>query len=787
MGDKPTIRAEPNRPTYAFGPFRLDAGRHLLTREGIPVSLTVKACQVLTALVEERGHVIDKHKLMELVWPDSFVEEANLSHHIYALRKALGDDKNGNRFIETVPKRGYRFAMEVRELPEVAPERELRIVQESDRQSPGAKVIGNRTAGTEAEAVSSLKPLDQAEVEAVWASVAADSPAQIQRPGWLARPIWWSTAGLLGLMAAGGYLLWNRLAPPLSPSRREVIVPLTTLPGRESQPVLSPDGSRVAFTWSGSQEDNLDIYVKVVDAESQIRLTSNPAQDTSPAWSNDSRYIGFNRNTGPDSGFYVVPALGGSERQVAKALPTRANFRGRTVDWFPDGKSMAIVERDSVEEPFHICVVSIETGKKQRLISPDPPSTGVMALAVSPDGKTIAFTGFLDGTPDLTRRHMDLYVISSSGGAPRRLTSSDGGVVGFTWTPDSSEIIFARFSYKAGPTGFDMPFNLWKTTPLGHKQKVIPVQPSYAYLPNNPHLSRSNERLVFEQRWLGNTADIWRAEGPQPTSGRILPTKLIATTAAEQDPQFSPDGDRIAFTSFASGTLELWVSDREGQAPVRLTSLRSGRLNHPQWSPDGSYITFQAAGDIWTVASQGGSVQRLTSDSSEEILPSWSRDGKWIYFATDRSGSWQVRKVPWEGGSEIQVTSHGGAESCESFDGKYLYFTKYEGLPWTFALSSIWRMPVEGGEETRIIDKTSVGYWGLSREGVCFLNAEGDLPFAFEFLSFRDGSRRKFGSLEREPLWNSPSFTVSPDGKWILYTKRPNEESDLMLIENFEY
>src|SRR5215831_5041325 len=143
--------------------------------------------------------------------------------------------------------------------------------------------------------------------------------------------------GLAALLAASGYLLLHRPAHrPASSSAR--IVPFTTLPGQENQPALSPDGSRVAFCWNGTREDNFDIYVKVVGTESQLRLTGNPAEDTSPAWSADGRFIAFHRNTGPGSGFYVVPALGGVERQVAKAVPVRANFRGRTVDWFPDGK-----------------------------------------------------------------------------------------------------------------------------------------------------------------------------------------------------------------------------------------------------------------------------------------------------------------------------------------------------------------------------------------------------------------------------------------------------------------
>jgi len=101
---------------YEVGPFRLDTGNRLLLRDGVAVSLTPKSYDLLELLVERRGDVLHKDQLMEKVWPGTFVEEANLSHHIYLLRKVLGDDRNGDTYIETVPKRGYRFVAPVREV-----------------------------------------------------------------------------------------------------------------------------------------------------------------------------------------------------------------------------------------------------------------------------------------------------------------------------------------------------------------------------------------------------------------------------------------------------------------------------------------------------------------------------------------------------------------------------------------------------------------------------------------------------------------------------------------------
>src|SRR5262245_31331734 len=98
---------------YRFGPFRLDAGERILERDGRPIALKPKTFDTLVLLVENPGHLLTKEELLAALWPDTFVEESNLAQHVFLLRKALGDDSNGDRYIETVPKIGYRFRHEV--------------------------------------------------------------------------------------------------------------------------------------------------------------------------------------------------------------------------------------------------------------------------------------------------------------------------------------------------------------------------------------------------------------------------------------------------------------------------------------------------------------------------------------------------------------------------------------------------------------------------------------------------------------------------------------------------
>src|SRR3954447_11911560 len=118
---------------YEFGEFRLDASVRALSRRGVTVPLTPKAIDLLLALVDQPGRLLNKESLLKTVWPDTFVEENNLADNIFKLRRVLGESENGPRFIETVPKRGYRFVAEVRgvgQLPEQGPEPAKQVLPE---------------------------------------------------------------------------------------------------------------------------------------------------------------------------------------------------------------------------------------------------------------------------------------------------------------------------------------------------------------------------------------------------------------------------------------------------------------------------------------------------------------------------------------------------------------------------------------------------------------------------------------------------------------------------------
>ena len=160
---------------------------------------------------------------------------------------------------------------------------------------------------------------------------------------------------------------------PLSeaPAPRETpleVVPLTTYPGREAEPTFSPDGSQVAFTWDGENQDNLDIYVKAIGSEQPLRLTSDPARDGSPAWSPDGTRSRFSvTKPGGGSEVRLVPPTGGRERRLGGGAGPLAK---QGLAWSPDGRKLAVVDRSSPGEPFGLFLLDTESGVKERLTSP---------------------------------------------------------------------------------------------------------------------------------------------------------------------------------------------------------------------------------------------------------------------------------------------------------------------------------------------------------------------------------------------------------------------------------
>jgi len=704
---------------YRFGAFEVDARTHELRRSGVRLKVQEQLFVVLLKLLEHPGQLVTREEFRLAIWPaDTFVDfDAGLNTVIKRLRELLRDSADVPLFIETVPKLGYRF---------IAPVENF---------------------GGEHQALdSSLKRRH------VFAAA------------------WWPAAAVIMVVVlmSAYFFFWR---PRSYGDASMDVVPLTGMPGRESDPAFSPDGNQIAFRFSDdSVKGRSGLYVTVVGGAKPLQLTSDIG-DCCPVWSPDGRTIGFARqNTGPTD-VYVLPALGGTPRKIyTLAKPYREHI-GKALDlsWSPDGKYLlvSLVSASSASSPqgrLSITLVSL-TDSSTRLVTSPPPEFSDWSPAFSPDGKRIAFVRS-SGSGPLD----DLYVVAATGGEPKRLTFDTRNIDDApAWTPDGRDIIFS--SARGGLS------SLWRIAAAGGgAPSRIEGAGTSVFA---PAVALKNQRLAYVNRTIKK--NLWRVSLSDPKHIMQTPQLLFATRGETALPYFSPDGLRIAFESTQSGYREIWTMNNDGSNAAQLTYLNR-ESGTPRWSRDGRIIAFDYAptdhSEIYLVEFPGGTPYIFpTIPGADNTEPNFSYDGKWLYFSSNRGNeTTQVWKVPYPyGGTPVQLTKNGGVRPVESADG-WVYFSR------TFRTDEIWKIPTSGGQEILVMKDTglrSCWNWALSSAGIYFISEKSGRS-----LSYYDFATRKtFSLVSQQRLGEYP--TLAPDGRSIVFSQIDQWDQTVMLVSHF--
>lgn len=574
----------------------------------------------------------------------------------------------------------------------------------------------------------------------------------------------WVGAVVIIAVAVTAVLAWRALRRPADTPAQ--LRPLASYPGAEGAPALSPDGNLVAFAWSGDAEAGpTDIYVKAVGSEALRQLTGTPGSETSPAWSPDGHSIAFVRN---GQGVFTMSQLGGAERQVSAS--------GTHVAWAGDSKSVLIRDRDTNTSPFGIHQVSLDTLERRRLTQA-PVGAGDWRFEVSPDGRTLAFIRYEKvGIADL-------YVVPMHGGEPRRLSNWNASLTGLSWTPDGAELVYSVEEPAVS--------RLWRihanSARLGRGSPMADI-PAAA---SNPSISRpmpgQPARLAFQT--ITRDVDLYMMDLRALLVNDIIESKPFAnSTRPEGSARFSPDGSRIAVMSLRSGEREIWVAGRDGSGLQQITSLGAAGLLLGGWSPDGSQIAFEAAiggnTDVYVVGRDGGHLRRLTAEPSIDGIPSWSRDGQWIYFASTRAGAApDIWRMSTDGGQAIRLTRNGGFEPRESPDGRYLFYLD-RGPGGMAGAGRLMRVLLAGGQEELVLERVWPLLWSVTDTGIVFVTRESAFD-AIDVYRFSDQGVARVGRLGFRIPGIFTHMTASGDGRWALATKMVRFDSDLMRLDNF--
>ena len=735
-----------------FAAYEVDLTAGELRKAGLRIRLQDRPFQILSVLLEHPGEVVSREELQKRLWPaDTFVDfEHGMNTAITKLRQALSDEADNPRYIETLPRRGYRFIAPVTFAANGA----------SVLAGQDGAVSGNGAAPAE-QSLSSKVAL----------------PAGARPAGHLHfRSVIW--IAVLVFLGGLGTASWYFYAPSASRSTLSEIriAPLNGL-AHESDVAFSPDGGQVAFVWSGEPPERVHIYISQIGAGSPRRLTSSPWWEIAPVWSPDGKYIAFIRfsDDAQSNGIYIASSLGGSERKVYSVDP-QSNTKGQ-LDWSPDGRFLVFAERESPREPARVYQLSLDNLEKSPLTSPPHGILGDSSPSYSPDGKNLVFLrDYLDT--------QEIFIQPVRGGALRQVTFDKRIIQGVSWNADGRYLIYS--SNRAGTP------SLWRISAEGGAPEPLPFGGGDRAV--QPTVARRGNRMAYTN--FSYSSDIWRAELPgvgatTSVSDKLsAPAKFITSTELEEGPQYSPNSKRIVFQSTRTGNYEIWRCDADGSNLVQLTHMEGPLTGTPRWSPDGREIVFDSRpsghSHVFVVNAEGGTPRQVTSGDSENGVADWSADGKSIYFGSSRSGTWEIWKTTATGGTPVQITHQGGFAPQSAPDGKFIYYAKGRDL------AGLWRVPVDGGEEKKIMDApppTAWGYFAVTAKGIFYADAPSHSrkDMGIYFYDFNTQKTSAVRLLDPFGSEGAPGLTISSDSRYALYTTTEKVTAKVILVENFRY
>lgn len=700
---------------YDFGDFRLDISEKTLRRGGKFISVTPKVFETLFVLIANAGRTIEKDELMREIWQDRFVEESNLTFNIGMLRKALGDNASQPTFIETVPRRGYRFIAEVKRLSgdEIQANGERRA-RSSNEQTPHERDVKSDNL---------TLPADDFPVEtAVVQTPRSDVLAAI----W-SRPIIYSiTAILIGVfLTAGFFLLRNQ------PSFYErfgvdrhgsvfLSVEKLTDTGSVHGSNISPDGKFIVYNTIENGKNGIWLR-QIATGKTISLLTATDELFNGLGFSRDGEYIYYSHHRkGEHLNLSRISTLGGAPTHILSGMHSGWSFS-------PDDRQIAF---GRIGEQGSQLMIADADGANERKIFSTPKSRYMFAIAWSPDGKSIAYC-IGNGRYDGGGMDYGIYEFNLANGTERSLTDLKWNhLENIRWLPDQSGLLVT------GREKAELNDQIWRLSLLdGRAEQITDDTSELSFRGASTDFSRilADQTTLKSSVWLvskNNLSDarpIAKAEFDvawMPDGKIVFPTRdtiaadlwltaadggkqqLTVNDAMERSPAASPDGRFIVYVSTRNGQQNVWRTDADGNNQKALTN--GAGETFPTFTPDGQWVVYTANKDksLWRVSVEGGEPEQLSAARHQRVAI--SPDGKQVaYFGRINNQP----KLIVESFPECAAVSVFDATINEASmmkvvwtkNGKaLLYYTNDISL-----VGNLWQQPISGGSPQKLTNFTS--------------------------------------------------------------------------------
>lgn len=612
----------PEKPKLAgFGPYVLDLSERILRKGEQIVPLAPKVAETLCILVENHGRLMTKDELMNRLWSDSFVEERNLAQNIFTIRKALNEKEGGQKFIETVPRRGYRFI---------------------------ADVSAVKMNGSDAAAIDNIAGGDGDVFKP--AAVTVQAPPVKKRYG---LPILGALVLAGALIVVGLYTFRagrsDRAAVPGDAYSNGSQLKRVTDTGKSWLPAISPDGGRIAYVYHNDNSDGIRVQDMATGAVSDI-VPPSKAEIGQPEFSPDGDQIFYTaREGGLEATVYRISLHGGDPKAVAK------NARSE-VSVSPDGNHLAFIRFN-------------------------PEADGLELITAATDGSD---------ERSIARRKGDKQF---------RVWETSPA-----WSPDGKKIIAAAFDQtSSGSDPQRRNYLVEIDTASGAETEI--VSPGFYTIAQPIWDKNGNAIYAVAQDSSVSPLQIWRIER---SSGKAL--RVTNDVTNYERLSLSADGKSLV-AGVRSTFYNIWVHDLKGESPpaqlTRSVALRNGFFGII-WTPDSREVIFSQtdnvdAGNLWAVNVETGQERQLTfEETASNRWPAVTPDGRFVIYASNRSGQWHLWRMDLYDGSVTQLTSGVGESHPQlSPDGKRLIYSSPGDVP-----KSTWSMNIPDGIPQKILDDT---------------------------------------------------------------------------------
>jgi eukaryotic-like serine/threonine-protein kinase len=729
---------------YAFGPFRLDVDERLLMRDGRMTPLPPKVFDTLLVLVENSGRVVSKDELMQSLWPDTFVEESNLTQNISQLRRALGEGAAGAQYIETIPKRGYRFVAGVQSLAVNGVSGEEAIAVNGHAPAP-AGAPADQHAGQSDVREQTLPPAVEVETEKL----------SRNRSVAVATLITFSVSVVVLALVVASRRAGNN-GGQAGAAFQQVTLTKLTASGNVLFPTISHDGKFVVY--AAQDGDLQSLWVRQLAPNSSAQIVA-PAEVifVGVTFSHDDNLIYYvARRKGEEvNKLYQVPLLGGAPREIIAGVDSPVTFS-------PNGQYFAFVRNYPVERETALIVVKHDGSEERKLLTRKRPEVlSRRGPSWSPDGRLIACTAGVTGQGETSAW---VLAVSVEDGSSAPIGSQTWTFIGqVAWLGDGSGLVLSAWQRRWGVYGDQ----IWLLTfPKGEARPVTKDMNNYEGVSVSANLAEPGAIITQRMDRVSRISIVSKgAGGFDAERAAQIQSSFSGPFSEQYGLDWTPD-ERLVYGSQASGNLDVWITTADGKRQKQLT--RDARIDFmPVVTPDGRHIVFvseRAGSDhIWRMDLDGGALKQLTRGKND-YFPSLSPDGRWVLYESSTSGSPSLWKVSIDGGEPTQLSAASAGRPWVSPDGKWIACFYQGQKDGNFKVAI---MPFAGGEPTLVEGMAQpelfIIRWSPDSRALTYIATQQDVSNIWS-KPIDGGPARQLTNFTSDRIFR---FAWSRDGKFL--------------------